>query len=370
MIGQLGSYGDCLYATTIARQIKADNPNCYLIWAIGTNYESILDGNPYVDQVMGIPIENKLEVKTEWFRFAEMARGLKQKGLIDELYLTQAYPGNPEKFHGCLRASMFRVYSNTTTVPLTPVLRLSQKEINRVKEFAEKNKLGEFKNVILFEWSPESNQSYITKKRADEIVAQVIAEVPGTCIIMSGNNRIKGATPQIIDGSYLSVRETAELTKYCTLLLGTGSGITQSCQTDWAKPLPTIQLLNEFTTASLKNDHEYFGLPTNQIIEVTSYDVGHIVYCVMDAIKNFAAAKMLYDETIKSDFNIIRFHMYFDTAMITGNYLDIIPAFLVTCKEYGLSIDLFRFFTTFPGSILTMFIRRINGVPQWKRSAH
>jgi ADP-heptose:LPS heptosyltransferase len=31
---QLFSNGDCLYATAVARQIKADYPGCHLTWAI------------------------------------------------------------------------------------------------------------------------------------------------------------------------------------------------------------------------------------------------------------------------------------------------------------------------------------------------
>src|SRR5512138_3038540 len=36
LLGQLEANGDCVYATTVARQIKTDNPDCHLTWAIGS----------------------------------------------------------------------------------------------------------------------------------------------------------------------------------------------------------------------------------------------------------------------------------------------------------------------------------------------
>ena len=48
---QLAAYGDCLFATLVARQIKRDHPGCHLTWVIGDKFASILDGNPHVDAV-------------------------------------------------------------------------------------------------------------------------------------------------------------------------------------------------------------------------------------------------------------------------------------------------------------------------------
>ena len=56
LIGQLGSFGDCLFATTVARQIKNDYPDCHLTWAVGSIYRSILDGNPYIDDIWEFPL--------------------------------------------------------------------------------------------------------------------------------------------------------------------------------------------------------------------------------------------------------------------------------------------------------------------------
>ena len=54
LLVQLFSNGDCLYATTIARQIKNDYPGCHLTWAIAGFCKSIIANNPFVDEVVEV----------------------------------------------------------------------------------------------------------------------------------------------------------------------------------------------------------------------------------------------------------------------------------------------------------------------------
>ena len=58
LLVQLFSNGDCLYATTVARQIKKDFPNCHLTWAIANFCKAIIFNNPYIDEIR--------EVTQEW----------------------------------------------------------------------------------------------------------------------------------------------------------------------------------------------------------------------------------------------------------------------------------------------------------------
>ena len=58
-IFQFAAYGDCLYATTIAKQIKNDEPDCHITWGISTKFKSILIGNPNVDEVLELDIDPK-----------------------------------------------------------------------------------------------------------------------------------------------------------------------------------------------------------------------------------------------------------------------------------------------------------------------
>ena len=36
LLGHLGEKGDCLYASAVSRQIKADLPESHLTWAVGS----------------------------------------------------------------------------------------------------------------------------------------------------------------------------------------------------------------------------------------------------------------------------------------------------------------------------------------------
>lgn len=364
LIGQLGAYGDCLFATTIARQIKHDHPDCHLTWAVGSNYKNILDNNPYIDAIWGYPVASRWESVDKWYEFKSEAIVRKERGEFDEIYFTQAYPGNPQAFYDTLRASMFRIYPNPITVPLDPVLVLSAEEVLYVAQFADRHDLKSKKNVILVECSPQSNQSFVTYQMLWEIATKITDKFENTCVIMSGHKAICCNTNRnIIDGSVLTFRENAEITKYCTLLVGTGSGITQVCQSDWAKTLPTIQLLQKHTVASIIVDHNFFGLSTESIIEMTSCNEAQIIGCIGHVIeKGVISARLKYCERIVPDFTIIRFHMRFATAVLYHKYFDIIPAFIIACRDYGFSIRLFGFLSTFPSSVLTLISRRIHGV--------
>ena len=59
LLVQLGSTGDCLFVTTIARQIKeVDYPGCHLTWVIGSRYKPAIINNPHVDEILEIPVNN------------------------------------------------------------------------------------------------------------------------------------------------------------------------------------------------------------------------------------------------------------------------------------------------------------------------
>jgi ADP-heptose:LPS heptosyltransferase len=66
LLGQLGSNGDCLYATIVARQIKTDFPDCHLTWAVGSFARPVLENNPFVDRIWQIEVRNWSEMDAAW----------------------------------------------------------------------------------------------------------------------------------------------------------------------------------------------------------------------------------------------------------------------------------------------------------------
>lgn len=315
LIGHLGMYGDILYALAIARQLKHDCPGCHITWGVASMFKSILDNNPYIDTVWEYEANTRAEVTDKWFEFVGLAEQMKQDGKYDEIFLSQVFPGNPTRLYDTIRQSIFRAYPSEITVPIRPVIMLSQNEIDRVKMFASRHMLLVRMNVILFETSPGSGQSGITPEFVMQISKELIRISPRTVVILSGKEPIYSTDASIIDGSGLSLREMVELTKYCTFLIGSSSGVTWICQSEQAKPLPTVQLLTEGSIGSLIRDHEYHHLPTDDIIELVSPTVERVVTCVTACLSgNLEDAKERYNTEIIPNFAIVRRTAYYKIA--------------------------------------------------------
>jgi hypothetical protein len=349
LLGQLNSNGDCLYATAIARQIKIDYPGCRLTWAIGSMCRSILDGNPYVDDVWEISLSSIDQVPEVWPRFEREALERKKNGDFDEIFLTQIAPGNLHNYDGTIRSSLFRGYPKPITVPITPILRLSPAEVEKVRFFVESNSLVDKSHVILFECSPKSAQSFITPAYAQTFAHKLISIFQDVSIILSSNIPIQSTDKRIIDGSVLTLRENAELTKYCSLLIGGSSGVSWIATTDWAKPLPNIQLITTDTMwfASFVHDHELYGLATDDIIEMSDCTIDNLLNCVADVFnKGFSAARLVFHERIPLPFNYfgaIQYHL-----LRAGNFQKAIKFLIINIQRHGLRSE----FILWPFSLL------------------
>ncbi|HMO63187.1 MAG TPA: hypothetical protein PKC39_13425 [Ferruginibacter sp.] len=309
LLVQLYSNGDCLYATAIARQIKHDFPGCSLTWMIASFCRNIILHNPFLDAVE--PIDSV--AKNDAAALRQLKRKVfarKAAGEFQEVFFIHNGDTNQAYYDGCIRSSILRAYGKPVTVPLTPVLQLSDAEKQKAAAFATQHQLIRFRHVILFEYAPQSGQSAITALQALEIAGE-IAKQKNAAIILSSANAISSNITGIIDGSTLTLRETAALTHYCTFLLGSSSGITWISTADAAKQLPMVQLLNPNAVwiNPISRDFERFGFSTSGLIELTDYPKEKIIDCVCTALDNFSAAKAAYNQIIplhfKSTKNIV-----------------------------------------------------------------
>ncbi|HXY53896.1 MAG TPA: hypothetical protein VEM40_04410 [Nitrospirota bacterium] len=315
LLGQLGKLGDCLYATVIARQIKKDNPGCHLTWAISSVCRSVIEGNPDVDEIWELRLKTYEEVVSAWQQFEMDARVRKERGEYDEIYLTQVDPDNYQNFDGTVRASIYRGYPKPIEVSMQPIVRLSESEIAKVRRFAESNDLISKNNVVLFECGAASGQSYVDHEFALKVVEKIVNNRKDTAFVLSSNKSITVSDNRVIDGSVLTFKENAELTKYCTLLVGCSSGISWLATSDWAKPLPKIQLLSadKKMYASMIHDAKYCGFSMDQILEMQDCSPDQVASCIQTVIDNgFATAKKIYHEDIPVDFQF-----YFKTLFYT-----------------------------------------------------
>ena len=97
------------------------------------------------------------------------------------------------------------------------------------------------------------------------------------------------------------MRENAELTKHCTLLIGCSSGLSWLATSDWAKPLPTVQLYGRRATFpnSLARDHRRWGLPTGGILEMLDCPPDRLRACLKAVFREgFPAARTRFHEDI------------------------------------------------------------------------
>lgn len=305
LLGQLANLGDCLYATAIARQIKTDEPDCHLTWAIGSMCLPILYGNPFVDDIWEIPLKSGADVAPAWINFEKEARARKKRGDFDEIYLTQIFPNNFQNFDGTIRSSIFRGYPRPITVPVSPIIRLTDTEVQTVRRFAERHNLIGQKNVILFEYAAHSGQSFVTPEFAIDVSRRLIEKNPDTYIILSSHRSISTSDHHIIDGSVLSFRENAELTKYCSLLIGCSSGISWLSTSDWAKELPMVQLLKKEMSvyASFVHDYTYRKASVNHIIEMTECSPEYLATCLSRIInEGVPSARLKFHQDIPATF--------------------------------------------------------------------
>ncbi len=310
LLVQLYSNGDCLYATTVARQIKNDFPGCRLSWLIATSCKNILALNPYVDDVLTTDEVSRDSVK----QFRKLRKKIleeKKAGKWDKVFITQNIDRNLALYDGTIRGMIFRAYPGKITVPVQPVLVLLEEEKQNVKAFAENSRLSQFKNIILWEYAPQSGQSNLDMELVRSTTEKIV-EMPGTCVILSSANRIQG-DEKIIDASVLTLRENAALTHYCKLLIGCSSGITWISTSSAAKQLPMLQLLNP--NAYFRNapsvDFSRYGIPANQLTELVQFDADKIAETVKGIIENgIVYAKKKFNQPLPLQFRTTRKIVY------------------------------------------------------------
>jgi ADP-heptose:LPS heptosyltransferase len=300
LLGQLNSNGDCLYATVIARQIKeVDYPGCHLTWAVNQKCKQSILLNPYVDEIWEVSTKSSLTTVEEWENFTAEAEHRKKKGEFDEIFYTQIIGRNTLVFDGGIRSTIYNAYPHPITVSHQPIIKLSNSETDRVKQFAIQHNLESYKHVILMECGPDSFVSSLNPGSAYRLAENVITKHDDVAIILSSNKRIDSRSARIIDGSVLSFRENAELTHYCTLFIGCSSGISWLTTTTQAKHLPKVILIDysSFYTPSMVYDLEYCKLSTEDIIEVheNKNSLAELEDCTELIINNdFKKAKTLY----------------------------------------------------------------------------
>ena len=338
LLGHLASNGDCLYATTIARQIKADFPDCHLTWAISSMCRNVIDNNPDVDDVWEVEMGDWGDMTTCWNEFEHEAWRRVGLGEFDRAFMTQISPARFHAYDGTIRPSILRCYPNPITVPVETVIELAAEETKRVEQWAEDNELANYANVVVFECSSKSGQSFVTPDFALEVARLVVDKVPGTAVALSTHLPLEIDHPDIIHAGLLSMRETAALTHHADVFVGCGSGLTVVATSTAAKrQLPNIQILSKHTSvyASFRHDFEYFGKPSDHFIEITQPDAEHIAKAILLTLqKGVAVARKRYHTPVAVNFDW--YCQLIESQLVSQRrYIDAAASLCATMERYG-----------------------------------
>lgn len=338
LLGHLASNGDCLYATAIARQIKRDYPGCHLTWAIGSLCRRVLDNNPDIDEVWEIPMPDWSSMGPVWILFEDEARRLADAGRFDHVFFTQVSPARFANYDGTVRPSIFRNFGRDISVPVDVTIRLTEAEIDEADVWFAGTPAADASQVVLFECSSKSGQSFMTLERALEAAEAITRARQHTAVIISTHEEFETGNSRIVPGGALSIRQVARLTDHVDLFVGCGSGLTVAVTSGTAKPgLPNIQILRRATSvyASFRHDFAHFGKPIDQFMEVTSEDPAHLARVLTEAAcDGFIAAKTRHDDPVP-----LHFDWYCDLIRMmlvdTGRYVEAMQSVLVTAGRYG-----------------------------------
>jgi len=346
LLGQLGANGDCLYATTVARQLKNDFPNATLTWAISTQCAHLLANNPFIDNVWQWPIKDWEGHISAWHALERtVLRNHQANEPFDKIILSQIIPGNIRNYDGTIRPSIFRALKNKITVPIDSVIELSDSEKNNVENFAKENNLTSYDHVFLFECSSKSGQSKVTPDYAFEVARQVGENVPASMFILSTHEEIKSDLNNVVSAKSLSMRENAALTHYCSMFIGCGSGLTVVATSSAGKPIPNIQILNSKKSvyASFFHDFEYFGKSGDRFIEMGDATKSHTAKVILSFIDfGHEVTRQEFHQPIP-----VHFEDYIERvdrwANRSGKYVDALESLMVTVERYGWCDELVRF---------------------------
>jgi len=367
-MGQHGSNGDCLLATTVARQVKQDFPDCELTWAVSSKCSSLIRNNPDVDSVWELPMADWAQMEALWVHFEHEAYRLLQAGVFDKLVLSQIYPGNYQNYDGTIRPSILRNYGAPITVDRTPVVELEAEEIERVEAFAKANGLDDADPLILFECSSKSGQSFVTPEFAKQVARAIISERPQARIVLSTHEPVDDADPGLVSGQPLSIRETARLSKRAGLLVGCGAAVTVGTySTAGAPDLPKIQVLDETKSffGSFRHDFEYQGLSTACFLETSERAPDALARIALDAIEHgFEAARERHDQPPPLDFQWYLKNLHQFTGA-KGKLVDGAQSICTAADRYGPHAQLAAYagqlhgaLTSSPGQVVSEARRR------------
>lgn len=370
---QLDANGDCLYATTIARQIKNDCPGCHLTWWISSRCSHLLTGNPYVDEVVSVDLSDWTNESRDiiWtLATREIVRRQTGPDPYDRIWTSQVYPDNFRRFDGTVRPSMFRGYDRPITVPIDPVIVLTPEEESRAAEYAAEHSLSVKGRVVLFECSSNSKQSHVTPDFAMEVARLSAAAKEDIFFLLSTMQPLGEDLPaNAVSAASLTMRENLALLDHCTDFIGCGSGLTVVATCDGARTVPNLQILDSSRSVlgSFHHDFSYWGKPTDMLIELCDATPAETFECLRRCHgSGLKGAISDFHRPVPVTFDFL--HSISEYLIVRGQYLDAAESLAHTYRRYSERSELMDFArrNVLPLCPLDASFRLPGGMRQWQ----
>lgn len=349
---QLFSNGDCLYVTSIARQIKYNYPDSHLTWAVSSKCKSMLINNPDIDEVEEVHISDASQNEAVFNQVVKQAFEKKEAGLYSECFIPQLLSDNMKFYDGMVWSSLIRSSGLKLTVDPAPRLFLSDAESKAAEDFVISHNLMQYKHIILFECAPQTNQLLLTKEIILSYSRQIVKQ-ENACVILSAPQAYGFNEPHIFDGNTLSIRETVALTHFCTLILGCSSGISWASTSNAAKSLPFVQILasDAYYFNPLSITFKKWNRSLNSLIELLHFDENKIGQVFNDIfLAGFESARLKHHQEVTVQFKLHRgiIHQF----LLKGKIAEIITFVSINFREHGWNLSMIKYiilgFVLFP----------------------
>ncbi len=230
--------GDILNATIIARQIKHDHPNAHLVWFTAEQYAFVLQNNPDIDEIVAMP--GKPTQLDAQFNHLHSARQW------DAFYVPAPYTAYDKFPGGDLTELLLATYDGTITVPLRPVMQLSETEVEHARTWWATLPSNRPRILVETEFFSAQSPWDITYARA--MIESLRALEP--VFVFTAKNRppyldeLAQDYPDIV-WCDLPFRLNAELYNCCDAFIGVSSAISCLANSTWCRAdVPHIEVVN------------------------------------------------------------------------------------------------------------------------------
>ncbi len=219
--------GDILNATMVAHQLKIDYPHCHLVWYTADKYKFIVENNPHIDELIGLPGNPQ-----ELYDNVECLKTTKEW----TCFITPAPYLHYDKVPGGTLAELIEAGAGMQlTVPFIPVFRLTNEEKRKANVYWQSLPEG---HKILVETEFRSSQSPWTDEYAFDML-NTLREAEPVFVFTSKNK------PPFFDrfaAQYHKAvwcdqpfRFNAELLNLCDAFIGVSSGISCLASSDYCR---------------------------------------------------------------------------------------------------------------------------------------